>query len=141
MVPPLRHVLSVVNQFDRAPVAGIRRCVAGVLYLHRSRLSYHHVVEVSQFAGILNLAAGRNDVVIFSGQYIHCGQSMQETASGGIRLDILTAGEDESGETTGVYVDIRVLECPCGFRLMLPGWKQRLWAPEARSRSSAAPPS
>ena len=31
-------------------------------------LSYRHVADVGQFAGILNLAAGRNDVVIFSGQ-------------------------------------------------------------------------
>ena len=83
-------------------------------------LSYDHVADVSQFAGIANLAAGRDDVIIFSGEYIHCGQSMQQTASGGIRLDSLGAGEEELG-TSSVYLEIRVLECPCSFRLMLPG--------------------
>lgn len=84
-------------------------------------LSSRHVADVSEFAGVLNLTAGRNDVVIFSGQYIHCGQSMEQTGSGGIRVDSPIAGEDEPGMTMSVYLEIRVLECPCGFRLMLPG--------------------
>jgi hypothetical protein len=45
---------------------------------------------------------------------------MQQTASGGIRLDSPAAGDDELG-TPCVYLEIRVLGCPCGFRLMLPG--------------------
>ena len=84
------------------------------------RVSYGRVADVGQFAGILNVAAGRNDVVIFSGQYIHCGQSMQQTGSGGVGLDSPSAGEVEPGTTMSVYLDTRVLECPCGYRLMLP---------------------
>jgi DNA-directed RNA polymerase subunit RPC12/RpoP len=82
-------------------------------------LSYDHVADVSQFAGIANLAAGRDDVLIFMGEYIHCGQSMQHTASGEIRLDSPSSGAEDPG-TRSVYLEIRVLECPCGFRLMLP---------------------
>jgi hypothetical protein len=83
-------------------------------------LSYHHVADVSEFAGVRNLVAGRNDVVLFSGQYIHCGQSMQQTTSTGLKVTAPTAGEYEAGETMGVHLDVRVLDCPCGFRLMLP---------------------
>lgn len=82
--------------------------------------SYDHVADVSKFAGIENLAEGRNDVIIFSGDYFHCGQSMQKAASSGIRMDSPAAGEEELG-TSSVYIENRVLECPCGFRLMPPG--------------------
>lgn len=85
-------------------------------------LCYRHLADVGQFTGILNLAAGRNDVVIYSGQYIHCGQSMQQTGSGEIRLDSPGAGDDEPGKTKSVHLEIRILECPCGFRLMLPAF-------------------
>ncbi len=84
-------------------------------------LSRCQVADVGQFAGILGLAAGRNDVLVFSGQYIHCGQSMQQTGSGGIRLDSPAAGEGEHGKAMSVHLEVRVLECPCGFRLLLPG--------------------
>jgi hypothetical protein len=83
-------------------------------------LFFNHVADVNQFAGVANLVAGRNDVLVFSGEYIHCGQSMQQTASGEVRLDSPAAGDEELG-TPGVYLEIRVLECPCGFRLTLPG--------------------
>ena len=83
--------------------------------------SYRHVADVSRFAGVRNLAAGRDDVVIYSGQYIHCGQSMQQTGSGVTRLDSPSAGDDEPGKAMGVCLEFRVLDCPCGFRLMLPG--------------------
>lgn len=84
-------------------------------------LSYHHVADVSQFDGTLNLASGRDDVVIYRGQYIHCGQSMQQTSSGVLRLGNPAGGDHEPGKAMGVYLETRAMECPCGFRLMLPG--------------------
>ena len=83
-------------------------------------LSYRRVADTDQFAGVANLKAERNDVVIFSGHYIHCGQALQETACGWLRFDSPLDGEKESWTTMTVCIEIRVLECPCGFRLILP---------------------
>lgn len=80
---------------------------------------YRRQADATEFAGSLNTGPGSQDVLVFSGQYIHCRQSMQETASGVLRLDGRTAGE-ESGKPLDAYLDIRVMECPCGFRLVLP---------------------
>jgi hypothetical protein len=85
----------------------------------RCGVSYCRLADVTEFAGVLNVNAGSQDVLVFSGQYIHCRRSMQETASGVLRLDGRTADE-ESGKPLDVYLDIRVMECPCGFRLVLP---------------------
>jgi hypothetical protein len=85
----------------------------------RCWVSYRQQADATEFAGVLNINAGSQDVLIFSGQYIHCRQSMQETASGVLRLEGRTADE-ESGKPLDAYLDIRVMECPCGFRLMLP---------------------
>jgi hypothetical protein len=68
---------------------------------------------------MLSLNAVSQDVVVLDGHYIHCGQSMQRTASGFLRLNGRLIGE-ESTKSRDVYLDIRVMECPCGFRLVLP---------------------
>ena len=81
--------------------------------------SYRQLAEPSQFAGILSFNAVSQDVVVLDGHYIHCGQSMQRTASGFVMLDGRLIGE-ESAKSRDVYLDIRIMECPCGFRLVLP---------------------
>lgn len=88
----------------------------------RCWVSYRHEADAAEFDGALNSAAGSPGVLVFSGQYIHCRQSMQETATGVLRLDGRTVDE-ESGKPLGVHLDIRVIECPCGFRLVLPDEK------------------
>lgn len=80
-------------------------------------ISYRHLAEVAQFAGALNPYPGSSDLLLFSGHYIHCGQSLQEIASGVLRF---SNPLDPDGESTDVRLEIRVLECPCGFRLVLP---------------------
>jgi hypothetical protein len=84
----------------------------------RCGVRYRHTAEASHFDG-LDFEAGSQDVVVFSGQYIHCRRSMQETASGVLRLDGRVLGE-ESGKPLDVYLDIRLMECACGYRLVLP---------------------
>lgn len=117
------HCGTYCNLFISS-ILPLRQASEGVLQVSYTctacGLSYRHVADISEFAGALNLAAGRNDVVIYSGQYIHCGQSMQETALGEIRIDSPVTREDEPGKNMSVYLEIRALECPCGFRLLLP---------------------
>lgn len=76
-MPPLRHVPRVVHPFRHALVAGIRGCGKCLIPATACGPSYDHVADVSKFAGVENLAEGRNEVIIFSGEYFHCGQSMQ----------------------------------------------------------------
>lgn len=102
------------------PGSGSSTAVTVCYACTRCGVSYRHLADVSQFAGALNINAQSQDVLVFSGQYIHCGQSMQQTATGVLRLDGRVLEENESGKAKCVYLDIRVLECPCGFRLVLP---------------------
>lgn len=88
----------------------------------RCWVSYRRVADAAEFAGVLDIDAGSPDVLVFSGQYIHCRQSMQQTASGVLRLEGRTS-EEASRKPLGVYLDIRVMECRCGFRLVLPDQK------------------
>ncbi|MET1087751.1 MAG: hypothetical protein ABWY04_11630 [Arthrobacter sp.] len=83
-------------------------------------LSYQRIADAGQFAGVRNLGAKREDVVIFSGQYLHCGQSLQHTASGWVEFDSPVPGGDEPWATGNVCLEVRVLECPCGFQLIIP---------------------
>lgn len=82
-------------------------------------LSQCYWADEAQFIGAATMTAGRREVLVFKDQYIHCGQSMQETASGVLRIDGRIVGE-EVRNAMAVYLDIRVMECPCGFRLVLP---------------------
>lgn len=72
-----------------------------------------------QFTGSVRMTAGLDNVLVVSGHYIHCGQSMQETAPGVLRPDGRVLSE-EAGKSMSVFLDIRVMGCPCGFRLVLP---------------------
>jgi hypothetical protein len=83
-------------------------------------LTYRHVAKATEFAGVLNLNPGSSDLLYYSGHYIHCGQSMQKTASGIVRFDSPIGSDEEPGETIEVRLEVRLVECPCGFRLVLP---------------------
>jgi hypothetical protein len=83
-------------------------------------LSYHHLAKATDFAGVLKLNPESRDLLIFSGHYLHCSQSMQKTGSGIVRFDSPIGSDEEPGETIEVRLEVRLLECPCGFRLVLP---------------------
>lgn len=83
--------------------------------------SYCHVAAADRFAGTLNVTAGSREVLAFSGQYIHCGQAMQKTGSAVLRIDGRIS-EDEFPNARDACLEIRVMECPCGFRLDLPAY-------------------
>ena len=85
----------------------------------KCRLSYCHRADADQFAGTFNTAPGAYDVLVFGTQYIHCGQSMQQTASGELKFEGRLEEEEFRGALP-VYLDVRVMERPCGFRLALP---------------------
>lgn len=75
----LRHVLRSVHKLHRALRSAFRRCTTGVLCLYCVWDAYRHLADVSEFVGVLNLAAGRNDVVVFSGQFAgsRCNKPVQ----------------------------------------------------------------
>ena len=85
----------------------------------KCRLSYCHRADADQFAGTFNTAPGGYAVLVFGTQYIHRGQSMQQTASGELKLEGRLEAEEFRGALP-VYLDVRVMERPCGFRLALP---------------------
>ncbi|SKC10083.1 hypothetical protein SAMN05660473_04165 [Arthrobacter sp. 49Tsu3.1M3] len=85
----------------------------------RCWVAYRQVADPAEFAGALNVNEGPQDVLVFGGQYIHCRQAMRETGLGVLCLDGRTADE-KSGNPLQVRLEIRLLECPCGFRLVLP---------------------
>jgi hypothetical protein len=81
---------------------------------------YHQLAHTAGIAGALNMNPGSQDVLVFNGQYVHCRQPMQQTASGVIALN--GPSENAKPGTPAVYLDVRMLQCPCGFRLVLPDW-------------------
>jgi hypothetical protein len=82
--------------------------------------SYRHLAKATEFAGVLNPDPGSLDLLIFSGHYIHCGQSMQKTATGIARFGSPRSSDGGSGKSMDVRIEVRLLECPCGFGLVVP---------------------
>lgn len=101
------------------PAPASRNSVAVYYTCTKCGLSQCYWADESQFIGALYVIAGLPDVVLFGTQYLHCGQSLQKTASGVLRLDGRVV-EDEFRNALAVYLEIRVMECPCGYRLVLP---------------------
>ena len=83
-------------------------------------VSYRRLAKATEFAGVLNLDPGSRDLLIFNGHYLHCGQSMQKTATGIVRFDSPHSSDEESGKSMDVRIEVRLLECPCGFGLVVP---------------------
>jgi hypothetical protein len=83
-------------------------------------LSYRRVAQVKEFAGVLKRHPGSSDLVFYAGHYVHCGQSMQQTATGIVQFDGHGDSDEESREAVSLRLEIRMLECPCGFQLVLP---------------------
>ena len=97
------------------PAPASRNSVAAYYTCTNCGLSQCYWADESQFIG----AAGLHDAVLFGKQYLHCGQSLLKTASGVLRLDGRIV-EDEFRNAMAVYLEISVMECPCGYRLVLP---------------------
>jgi hypothetical protein len=83
-------------------------------------LRYFHLADVTAVAAVLNRAPCLDDVLVFGGHYIHCGQPMQTLGSQVSRL--VAAAYTNGGREDAVDVDLetRVLRCTCGFLIEVP---------------------
>jgi DNA-directed RNA polymerase subunit RPC12/RpoP len=80
-----------------------------------------HPADVAQVALALSRAGGASEVVIFRGQYIHCGPVMERIGSALRRLQAPSPADRPADKDVDVYVPTRVLRCVwCGFRIELP---------------------
>jgi hypothetical protein len=81
---------------------------------------YLHQADVVAVAAVLNRAPCLEDVLVFGGHYIHCGQPMQTLSSQIRRLSAAAYTDGQPEDAVDVNLDTRVLRCACGFQIELP---------------------
>ncbi|MEO8282289.1 MAG: hypothetical protein ABI568_02610 [Pseudarthrobacter sp.] len=84
------------------------------------KVHYLHQADVVALAAVLNRAPCLEDVLVFGGRYIHCGQPMQTLGSQTRRLSAAAYTDREPEDAIDVSLETRVLRCPCGFQIELP---------------------
>lgn len=86
----------------------------------RCNLEYVRLADVADVAAVLNLTRCPEDVLVFGGKYIHCGQPMQRFGSE-IRCFTAPVSTDRAwDDALDIYLRTRVLRCVCGFQIDLP---------------------
>lgn len=60
------------------------------------------------------------DVLVFGGHYIHCGQPMQTLGSQVRRLSAAAYTDRDPEDGIDVDLETRNLRCACGFQIELP---------------------
>jgi hypothetical protein len=83
-------------------------------------LDYVHLADVADVASVLNRTRCPEDVLVFGGIYIHCGQPMQRFGSEVRRLAAPVSTDVASDDALDIYLRTRVLHCGCGFQIELP---------------------
>jgi predicted aconitase len=83
-------------------------------------LHYLHRADVVAVAAVLNRASYTEDVLVFGGHYIHCGQPMQALGSQISRLHAAAYTDGAREDAVDVNLETRVLRCSCGFQVELP---------------------
>lgn len=83
-------------------------------------LDYVHLADVADVAAVLNRTRCPEDVLVFGGIYIHCGQPMQRFGSEVRRLVAPVTTDGASDDALDIYLRTRVLRCGCGFQIELP---------------------
>jgi hypothetical protein len=71
----------------------------------------------------LSIVLGReqtDDVLIFGGHYMHCGQPMEKASSELRRLTAPLSTDDAADDALDVYLSTKVIRCVCGFQMELP---------------------
>jgi len=81
-------------------------------------LHYLHRADVVAVAAVLNRAPCLEDVLVFGGHYIHCGQPMQTLGSQVSRVP--AAAYTDRADAVDVNLETRVLRCTCGFQIEVP---------------------
>ena len=83
-------------------------------------LHYLHRADVVAVAAVLNRASYTEDVLVFGGHYIHCGQPMQALGSQIRRLHAAAYTDGAREDAVDVNLETRVQRCSCGFQVELP---------------------
>lgn len=60
------------------------------------------------------------DILVFDGHYMHCGQPMQKLGSGVRQLSTPVFTDRPFEDEFEVYLTTRVLHCFCGFQIEVP---------------------
>lgn len=96
---PPRHGFLSVHQLHRAPspVSANRLKISCTSTCIRCWVSDRRLAGAAEFTGVLNADAEFQEVLLFSGQYIRCGQLMQATASGVLGLGGRAADQTSPG--------------------------------------------
>lgn len=81
---------------------------------------YVHSADVVAVAAVLNRTPCWEDVLVFGGHYIHCGQPMQTLGSQIRRLSAATYTDRDPADAVDISLETRVLRCACGFQIELP---------------------
>jgi len=79
-----------------------------------------HLADVAAVAAVLNRAPCPDDVLVFGGHYIHCGQPMQTLGSQTSRLLAAAYTDGSTDDAVDINLEIRVLRCTCGFQIEVP---------------------
>lgn len=105
------HSITALNPPSEAMVEVGYACT-------RCDLHYLHPADVVAVAAVLNLAPCLEDVLVFGGHYVHCGQPMQTRGSQISRLP--TAAYTDRADAVDVNLETLVLRCTCGFQIEVP---------------------
>lgn len=83
-------------------------------------LHYLHLADVAAVAAVLNRAPCPDDILVFGGHYIHCGQPMQTLGSQTSRLLAAAYTDGSADDAVDINLETRVLRCTCGFQIEVP---------------------
>jgi hypothetical protein len=86
----------------------------------RRRRFSEHPARVADVSMVLASTEQTDDVLIFGGHYMHCGQPMGKAGSELRRLSAPLSADGTGEVVLDVYLSTRVLRCVCGFQIELP---------------------
>lgn len=85
------------------------------------RYSYQHLASIQTVAMVLNRPGAPPGVLQFGGQYLHCGEPMKTRSCELRRTQApLAMAPGAREQLYEVYLNTRILGCPCGFRMEIP---------------------
>lgn len=83
-------------------------------------LHYFHRADVVAVAAVLNRVPCSEDVLVFGGHYIHCGQPMPTLGSEIRGFSAVAYTDRDPKDAVDISLETRVLRCTCGFQIELP---------------------
>lgn len=70
--------------------------------------------------GVPRKKADLTGLLKVDGEYIHCGEPMKFAKSSARSIYTPLSTEEDEDALMDVYLETRVLQCTCGFRMELP---------------------